>query len=103
MRSGDVDAAEAFVDEALRHAPRDVDLMAEKGRVLLHRGNERDGLAWLERSCAGWPETPRCAIYAAIWYATRGRPAEARAFAEEAVRRDPSSPEARAVLARLSR
>jgi 4-amino-4-deoxy-L-arabinose transferase-like glycosyltransferase len=102
LRSGDVSGAEAFVTEALRHAPYDTDLQAERGRVFLHEGNEREGLAWLTRSCAGWPETPRCALYGAYWYASRGHAAEAATFAREALRREPQSVPARSLLERLS-
>ena len=101
LRAGDVNGASAYVDDALVHAPHDPDLMAEKGRVLLHAGREQDGLAWLERSCNTWPDTPRCAVYAAEWLGARGRAAEARQMAQEALRRDPGSREARAILDRI--
>lgn len=87
VRRSDVGGALLFAREALKRTPFDPDLQAEMGRLLLLSGRESEGLAWLERSCSGWVETPRCAEYAANYLASRGRSAEAREAALEARRR----------------
>ena len=87
VRRSDVPGALAFARAALKRAPYDADLQAEMGRLLLMSGREEEGLEWLERSCNGWIETPRCAEYAATYLASQGRSAQARDAAREARRR----------------
>jgi tetratricopeptide (TPR) repeat protein len=99
---GDLADALAFVEEALLRAPRDTWLEAKRGRLLLAMGREKEGLESLERSCAGWPEVPDCAFYAAEYFESRGARGEATRFLREALRRDPSYPPANEMIRRLS-
>jgi tetratricopeptide (TPR) repeat protein len=96
--------AERALDElnaARRISPRDPDVAAEIGRVLLSEGQTASALEEFGHALAADPHNPRNYNNRGVALATLGQTAAARADFEQALRIDPNFEEARENLKKL--
>ena len=91
--AGQAKAAMDTLEQALKVAPANAELLRAKGSLLLQQGNLPEARAALERARSIDPGEPRLHADLSNVYRNLGDLARARAEAQEAVRRDAKSPE----------
>lgn len=77
QESGHVERADQLLDEALRKAPRDLEVQKQLADSLWHVGRQRDALQQLTRLADEHPQDVRLAITLAGWLVEAGRYDEA--------------------------
>jgi choline-sulfatase len=92
--AGQAKAAMDTLEQALKVAPANAELLRAKGWLLLQQGNLPDAKAALEKARSIDPAEPRLHADLSNVYRNLGDLPRARAEAQEALRRDPKSPEA---------
>ena len=92
--AGQTNAAIETLEQALKVAPANAELLRAKGSLLLQQGSLPEARAALEKARSIDPAEPRLHAELANVYRNLGDLTRARAEAREALRRDPSSPEA---------
>ncbi len=92
--AGQMPAAMDTLEQALKVAPANAELLRAKGGLLLQQGKLPEARAALEKARSIDPAEPRLHAELSNVYRNLGDLAGARAEAKEALRRDPKSPEA---------
>jgi len=101
-RLGDLDAAEQAYRRLTTAAPRDGGAHFQLGRLLLARGDELDGMAELHEAEQLEPTRARAWLEEARFLETHQRHDAALAAAQTALKLEPNSPEAKALIATLT-
>ena len=91
---GQTKAAIATLEQALKVAPANAELLRAKGGLLLQQGSLPEARAILEKARSIDPDEPRLHAELSNVYRNLGDLTRARDEAHEALRRDPKSPEA---------
>jgi choline-sulfatase len=92
--AGQMKAAMETLDQALKVAPANAELLRAKGGLLIQQGNLPEARAALEKARSISPAEPRLHVELSNLYRNLGDLPRALAEAREALRRDPKSPEA---------